>query len=173
MEAPKRKVDVVVPDRATALSIQLAQTHDALRDRIRALRRQLAAGNLSDDSAARTALLAHCVGFCDALDIHHIGEDDGLFPALRREFPELAPTVDKLAEDHWLIAGLLRRVRDLADRAAAGADATSIVGELDGLMAIMDSHFAFEERRVSAAIDALAATRDAIGADRWLAAWEA
>jgi len=69
---------------------------------------------------------------------------------LRREFPELAPTIDKLAADHWLIAGILGQVRELLARAAGGADPAAVVGELDGLAAIMDSHFAFEESRIGA-----------------------
>jgi hypothetical protein len=55
---------------------------------------------------------------------------------------------------------------------AREADAVTLVGELDGLAAIMDSHFAFEERRISAAIDGLKASRREIGAADWLAAGE-
>jgi hypothetical protein len=144
---------VVDHDRAIALSLQLTLTHQALRDRLDALRRELRSGSASPPAD----LLEHCAGFCSALERHHTGEDEGLFPALRREFPELAPTIDKLAEDHWLIAGILRRVGELTTRAAGGADPAAVAGELDGLAAIVDSHFAFEERRVSAAIDALVA----------------
>lgn len=68
----------------------------------------------------------------------------------------LAPVIDKLAEDHGLIVDILRRVGELTARADGGADPAVVVGELDGLVAIMDSHFAFEERRITAAIDALA-----------------
>jgi hypothetical protein len=52
---------------------------------------------------------------------------------------------------------------------AGSADPAAVVGELDGLAAIMDSHFAFEERRISAAIDGLKASRREVGADRWTA----
>ncbi|GAA4445179.1 hemerythrin domain-containing protein [Phytohabitans houttuyneae] len=153
MEAPDRKGHVVTHDRAAALSLQLTLTHQALRERLQLLRDRLASGG---PATARDGadLRAHCTAFCAALDRHHTGEDGGLFPALRREFPELAPTVDKLAEDHWLIAGILRRVAELTAR---DADPATMVGELDGLAAIMDSHFAFEERRISAALDALKA----------------
>jgi hypothetical protein len=155
---------VVAHDRATALSVQLTLTHQTLRERLRTLRRHLLSGSVPP------SVLEHCAGFCAALEEHHAGEDEGLFPALRREFPELVPTIDKLAEDHWLIAGILRRVGDLATRAAGGADPAAVVGELDGLAAIMDSHFAFEERRISTAIDALRASRGDVGADRWVIA---
>jgi iron-sulfur cluster repair protein YtfE (RIC family) len=149
---------MVSRDRATALSVQLALTHQALRDRVRALRRQLRAG--APLSPSTSAVLEYCAGFCSALERHHSGEDEGLFPVLRREFPELAPTIDKLAEDHWLIAGILRRVRELVTAAAGGADPAAVAGELDGLAAIMDSHFAFEERGISESIDGLGASVD-------------
>jgi hemerythrin-like domain-containing protein len=168
MEAPNRKVNMVAHDRATALSIQLTLTHQALRERVRELRHQLLSGR-PPASPTGTDLREHCASLCAALDRHHTGEDEGLFPALRREFPELAPTVDKLAEDHWLIAGILRRLGELT---AGDADAAAVVGELDGLAAIMDSHFAFEERRISAAIDALPASRREIRAADWLVAGE-
>lgn len=167
MEALDRKVDVAARDRAVALSAQLALTHRALRDRLRGLRRQLLSGG---PTGPRPGLLEHCAGFCAALRSHHMGEDEALLPTLRRDFPELTPVIAKIAEDHWLIAGILRRVEDLAAEAAAGGDRGGLVGELDGLAAIMDSHFAFEERRVGAAIDKLADGTAEIGADRWLAA---
>ncbi|MDQ7903973.1 hemerythrin domain-containing protein [Phytohabitans sp. ZYX-F-186] len=154
---------MVVPDRAVALSIQLTRTHQALRERLDALRQEVLSGGPVGPPAG-SDLLRHCAGFCAALERHHTGEDGGLFPALRREFPELAPTIDKLAEDHGLIAGLLRRVDELV---AGAADPAMLVGELDGLAAIMDSHFAFEERRVGAAIDALNASRREMAAAEW------
>ncbi|BCB76129.1 hypothetical protein GCM10022251_68030 [Phytohabitans flavus] len=158
---------MVTHDRATALSIQLTLTHQALRERVAVLRHQLRSGGQGGPPAG-SDLLEHCTSFCDALERHHTGEDGGLFPALRRKFPELAPMIDKLAEDHWLIAGILRRVGELAT--AHNADPAAVAGELDGLAAIMDSHFAFEERRIGSAIDALKATRREIAAAEWLIA---
>lgn len=151
---------MVADDRVVALSLQLVRTHQALRGRLHALRHQLPSGPPSADD-----VLEHCAGFCTALESHHTGEDEGLFPALRREFPELAPTIDKLAEDHGMIAGILRRVRELVASAHTDADTVRIVGELDGLAAIVDSHFAFEERRISSAVDALRASRREVGAE--------
>src|SRR6478735_7697755 len=127
-------------DRTVALAAELSAVHDDLRARVRVLRDGL--------------------GFCRALQAHHTGEDDGLFAALRAERPDLGPMLDKLAEDHHLVAGILTRVAVLAEEAsetseASGARRTRLVGELDGLMAIMDSHFAFEERSIGAALDGL------------------
>lgn len=78
-----------------------------------------------------------------------------MFPALLRERPDLAETVAKLVEDHGMIAAILFRVRELADTAAVagGVVSEAIERELDGLAAIMESHFGYEERTISRALD--------------------
>ncbi|MEV7601170.1 hemerythrin domain-containing protein [Kitasatospora sp. NPDC089797] len=146
-----------VTSRTAALSLQLAQAHRELRRRLADVRAALGRRPLPDDD-----LPTHCLAFCTALTDHHEGEDSGLFAALVRERPDLAPTVAKLVEDHGMIGGILARVRELAEQAAreAGhpeADLTAIGRELDGLAAIMDSHFGYEERAIGAALDAGAA----------------
>ncbi|BCJ46881.1 hypothetical protein GCM10010168_35990 [Actinoplanes ianthinogenes] len=132
-------------DRITALGTQLAQAHQELRRRLAALR----AGRLRPAD-----LRTHCLAFCTALTTHHQGEDTGLFTALLRERPDLAPTIDKLIEDHGLITGILIRIADLSDEAAGTTDPTAIRRELDGLTAIMESHFRYEERALTSALDA-------------------
>ncbi|MFF7474136.1 hemerythrin domain-containing protein [Streptomyces sp. NPDC008092] len=137
-------------DRAVALSRQLVRAHDEMRRRIREIRTGLGHRRLSDD-----VLLTHCLAFCTALTSHHQGEDNGMFSQLLRERPDLAPTITKLVEDHGLIASILSRVGGLADRAAEspGAALEAIGRELDGLAAIMESHFGYEERTISKALD--------------------
>ncbi|MFD0633305.1 hemerythrin domain-containing protein [Catenulispora yoronensis] len=105
-------------DRAAALSVQLAQAHDELRRRLARIRAGLGERRLTDDSLA-----THCLAFCSALTAHHHSEDAGMFAGLLDARPDLAPTVAKLVEDHGLIAGILARVADLADRAATAARA--------------------------------------------------
>jgi iron-sulfur cluster repair protein YtfE (RIC family) len=143
-------VDGFDGNRSAVYSQQLAQVHDALRQQLRDL-----TGDLGHRPAGRSDLLTHCLAFCAALTSHHQGEDDGLFSELLRTHPQLLPVVRNLVEDHQMIAALLQRVRDLADRAAAAQDTTAkaIRAELDGLAAIMESHFAYEERSISHAID--------------------
>ncbi|UFQ99947.1 hemerythrin domain-containing protein [Streptomyces sp. Go40/10] len=137
-------------DRVVALSQQLAQAHQELRRQISEIRTSLGRRRLSDD-----VLVTHCLAFCAALTSHHQGEDNGMFSELLRERPDLAATVAKLVEDHELIASILSRVSELADRAAEsrGSALESIGGELDGLAAIMESHFSYEERTISKALD--------------------
>ncbi len=134
--------------RAVAWSRQLSEAHAALRQQLRDVQGDL------DSVRAGTGLLAHCLAFCTALTAHHQGED-GLFAELLRVRPELANVVRKLAEDHRMIADILATVRGLADEAArATAQRRQVIGrELGGLAAIMESHFGYEERAISDAID--------------------
>ncbi|MET8702866.1 hemerythrin domain-containing protein [Kitasatospora sp. NPDC004723] len=138
-------------DRTVALSLQLSRTHRDLLRRIDDLRSDPGSRRPDEDP-----LSTHCLAFCEALTAHHEGEDEGLFAQLLRERPDLAPTIAKLVEDHGLISGILSRVRALALRAAgsAAAEREAVRRELDGLAAIMESHFRYEERAISAALDA-------------------
>lgn len=136
-------------DRAVALSLQLAQAHQQLRRQIHRLKADLGRRSLNDH-----VLVTHCLAFCGALTTHHQGEDTGMFTELLRERPDLAGTVDKLIQDHEMIATLLSRVSEIAGHAAGthGRALEEIGRELDGLMAIMESHFNFEERTLSKAL---------------------
>lgn len=134
-------------DRVAALSKQLAQTHQELRRRLSRLRARTESPGPASDNAAD--LRTHCLAFCGALTTHHQGEDTGLFAALLRERPDLKPTIDKLVQDHGLITGILTRVAELDT-----TDPAAVTYELDGLAAIMESHFRYEERVLAQALDA-------------------
>ena len=114
------------------------------------------AGPTPRDGAAtdprRTDLLLFCHGFCAALTGHHRGEDGALFPEVRRARPDLTGVLDQLEHDHHLMDLL---VTDLEAAMAAGADPQRLQSHLDGLAAITESHFAFEERSLLPALDAL------------------
>jgi hypothetical protein len=137
-------------DRAVAFSLQLAQAHHQLRRQLTLLKADL--GKARPDAGR---LATHCLAFCSALESHHRGEDTGMFVELLRQRPDLADTVAKLVEDHHLIASILSRVAELADRAAgsSGPALEAVSRELDGLAAIMESHFNYEERAISVALD--------------------
>jgi hypothetical protein len=161
-----------------ALSEQLVRVHQELRERLASLRAEIDSGTTSSISNSRTTgtigiigttgttgnsgpddLLSHCLGFCTAIHTHHTGEDRQLFPALRAAAPELVPIISKLEEDHVLVAGILRQIRDLLTARPAAPDpdpdSARLQRELDGLTAILESHFSFEERRIANALDAL------------------
>jgi hypothetical protein len=135
--------------RAVAWSRQLSQAHAALRQQLHDVQDGL------DSPRAGSGLLTHCLAFCAALTAHHQGEDGGLFAELLRVRPDLADVVRKLAEDHQLVAGILTTVRALTDEAEwATPERRLLIGhELGGLAAIMESHFRYEERSISEAID--------------------
>ncbi|MFF7587841.1 hemerythrin domain-containing protein [Kitasatospora purpeofusca] len=150
--------------RTAALGRQLSLAHDELRRLINDLKNDLKSGAAHRRTGDGRTLAAHCLAFCGALETHHRGEDDGLFAQLVRERPDLAGTVAKLVEDHELISSILTRVTELARQAAAADDGhgdadgdrgpdEAIRRELDGLAAIMESHFRYEERVIGAALD--------------------
>ncbi|MGW2150429.1 hemerythrin domain-containing protein [Nonomuraea bangladeshensis] len=146
--------------RLLAWHLQLQAAHRRLHRALRLARESLQAG---DTAAARADLLLHCQGFCAALDGHHVREDAGLFPQLSARHPSLRPTLAKLRQDHELIAQLLRRF-DHAITSGAAPDELAL--HLDGLSAIMHSHFRYEEREllgVLAALDLDADPHDLLG----------
>lgn len=139
------------PDRVAALSEQLIQVHQSLRERLTSLRERVADGAADDGPED---LLTYCLGFCGAISTHHAGEDGQLLPALRAAAPGLAPVIDKLIEDHALVAGIVLRIRELSSGTTTVAPDV-LLRELDGLTAILESHFSFEERRISRELDTL------------------
>lgn len=70
--------------------------------------------------------------------------------------PDLAPAIQNLIDDHAAIATILLRVRALATQAKTmpAENLPRLRRELDGLAAIAESHFGYEERAFSAALDA-------------------
>ena len=139
-----------VPDRLAAWGQQLVEVHDRLRDELDRL-----LDGLDETSALTPDLRTHCVAFCGAVGRHHTSEDRTAFPALAAQYPELRDTLDGLARDHHVVAEILRSID------AVLTDSDDLVrarSEIDGLAAILESHFSFEERRIRAALDGLDGT---------------
>ncbi|WP_199435019.1 hemerythrin domain-containing protein [Qaidamihabitans albus] len=143
-------------DRLQRLGDELVAVHERLRTELRRIREQVEAGTAPAHSAA--TLATHCLAFCSALTEHHTGEDTAAFPRLAGQFPELAPLIAKLEQDHAMMSGLIadleRVVSALADEPSP-QERSRLLSHLDGLTAICDSHFAFEERSIRAALDEL------------------
>jgi hemerythrin-like domain-containing protein len=144
-------------ERLTAFGTELIGIHRWLRAELAELR-----GNveryLSGRGGRPRELKAHCLAFCSAIGEHHNGEDAGAFPVLAERFPELRPVIGKLEEDHRLVAGLLRQLDQVLAGIPAEPDADEakrVLGELDGLAAILESHFTFEERTIVTALNSL------------------
>ena len=106
---------------------------------------------LRDGGEPSRDLLTNCVAFCAAVTRHHTEEDTAAFPVLAERHPELRPVLEGLERDHRMVAGMLQR----ASRLAGNLDADGARAELDGLAALLESHFAWEEKRLVAALDRL------------------
>jgi len=129
----------------------MRRVHDRLREALEVTRQAVAAGEPAQP--ATRDLLLFCHGFCAALTGHHEGEDRDLFPAIARQHPELRDTLYYLRQDHSMIAHLLAGLQAAVDRAAPPAE---LDRHLEGLAAIMESHFRYEERQLAAVLETLA-----------------
>lgn len=136
--------------RAAAFSLQLRRAHQQLRDELARIREAL-----GGDERTVTGVHIHCLAFCSALAAHHQGEDDGMFTQLLDARPDLAPAIRNLIDDHAAIAAILHQIRALAlaGKATPAQSLPELRGEIDGLAAIVESHFGYEERAISAALD--------------------
>lgn len=141
-------------DRVRALGAQLVEVHQWLRSELVRLREEISAYGDGDLSQDPVPLRAHCTAFCSALTRHHTSEDDTAFPALGEHFPDLIPVLEELRRDHGLVADILRQLEQLV--ATLTPDTTEwTLRELDGLAAVLSSHFQWEERRLVGAFDGL------------------
>ncbi len=138
--------------RLIAWDRELAAAHQRLRQALRVARDALGTGDVVGAQSARADLTLFCHGFCAALGGHHSSEDAALFPQLSAHDPALRPTIAKLRQDHELIASLLTQF----DQAiSADAPPAELSLQLDGLAAIMESHFRYEERQLLGPLSAL------------------
>ncbi|MFE6506820.1 hemerythrin domain-containing protein [Nocardioides sp. NPDC057767] len=136
--------------RLIAWADEMRRVHDRLRTALRVTQEANAAGDPAEPAARELMLFCH--GFCAALTGHHEGEDRSLFPAIARAHPELRETIRQLEQDHSMIGHLLGGLQAAVDRAATSEDLRK---HLDGISAIMESHFRFEERKLLSVLQAL------------------
>jgi hemerythrin-like domain-containing protein len=152
MEAPTQP-----NGRLAAYGNQLIDIHLWLREELARLREDVDA-HLAGGTERPRALQGHCLTFCAALTRHHTGEDDGAFRVLAEQFPELRPAIKELERDHHLVAGILRSLQTLLGGLVPGTDpaeAQRVRAELDGLAALLESHFVYEEKKLVAALNSL------------------
>ncbi|MFC8190221.1 hemerythrin domain-containing protein [Cellulomonas sp. NPDC057328] len=132
--------------RIVAWDRQLRDVHARLRDSL-----QIARDAIDDAAAEPTSprlaadLRLFCTGFCAALDGHHRGEDAVMFPELVARDPSLAEVVSQLTRDHSVLSQLLGSLQRAVDAGAGGDD---LHRHLDGIEAIMETHFRYEEKRL-------------------------
>ncbi|WP_246456313.1 hemerythrin domain-containing protein [Nocardioides mesophilus] len=151
-------------ERGRAEGRHLIDVHDHLRGEIEQLRElvgQVAAGQLGA-GAARSAISTmtlrqnswtlgtYCATYCRVVTTHHTIEDVSMFPHLRRSDARLAPVIDRLEEEHHVIAEVLERV-DAALVAMVGhpeQDVAPVRHAVDLLTDVLLSHLAYEEQQL-------------------------
>jgi hemerythrin-like domain-containing protein len=161
MEAPDHGMTMRTPSepngRLAAFGHQLIEVHIWLREELARLREDVDSF-LDGRGEPPRELRAHCLTFCSALSRHHTGEEEGAFPVLASRFPELRPVLEELERDHHMVAAILRRLEELPRELRAEpdpAEARRVGAELDGLAALLESHFVWEEKRLVAALNSL------------------
>lgn len=143
--------------RLIAWSNELRTVHGRLREALQVTRNATHNGTAFEH--ATRDLLLFCRGFCTALASHHEGEDRELFPAIAAAHPELREVLRKLEQDHSMIAHLLTGLQAAVGRAATPAQ---LDHHLEGIAAIMESHFRYEERELLKVLDTLAFDADPV-----------
>lgn len=74
------------------------------------------------------------------------------FPAIEAAHPDLAPVLRALEQDHSMMAHLIGGLQAAVD---AQASPEALARHLEGLAALMESHFRYEERQLLVLLDAL------------------
>lgn len=141
--------------RLVAWSRELRGVHERLRDALRVTREAVHEDREAESTTRE--LLLYCHGFCTALTAHHVGEDTRLFPAIAAAHPELKDTLRALEQDHSMIAHLIGGLQAAIARTGRGDE---LDRHLEGIAAIMESHFRYEERQLLSVLDALALDAD-------------
>jgi hemerythrin-like domain-containing protein len=133
---------------------ELHAVHERLREALSITRAAFDAG---EAARATDDLLLYCRGFCAALTGHHQGEDRALFPAIAEQYPQLRETLRSLEQDHSMIAHLVDGLEEAVARSAAPAE---LDRHLEGIAAIIESHFRYEERQLLRVLETLALSLD-------------
>ncbi|MFM9258194.1 hemerythrin domain-containing protein [Rhodococcus sp. 5A-K4] len=139
---------------------QLRQVHEPLRADIEVLENALQL--LSDETTDLTRipemidnltiadfvwqLRVNCDFYCKTLTLHHTIEDQRMFPVMTRNFPELAPAVERLQAEHKLVGEIVSEAKRaslaLSTESSTVNRAQTAISELADHM---QSHLDFEE----------------------------
>lgn len=147
----------------SAVGQHLIDVHDHLRQELETVRdlvQQVKQGSI-EASRARSvindltmrqnnwAIGAYCASYCRVVTQHHTIEDRSMFPHLRSADPELAPVLDRLAEEHGVIHEVLEELdRRLVEHLKAPGEFTELQQAVDRLTDTLRSHLSYEEREL-------------------------
>lgn len=134
--------------RVVAWGQELREVHRRLREALAVARSSVEDG--APGPTAARELQLYCVGFCAALTGHHRSEDATLFDVVLADQPDLAPVVADLKRDHSMLDHLLG---ELERAALSGAGRDELLRHLDGIEAVMETHFRYEEKKLVDVLD--------------------
>jgi hemerythrin-like domain-containing protein len=90
---------------------------------------------------------AYCESYCRVVTTHHTIEDRSLFPDLRARDAALAPVIERLGEEHHVIATVLDDVdRALVALVSEPHEIGALRRAVDLLSDTLTSHLSYEER---------------------------
>jgi Hemerythrin HHE cation binding domain len=124
--------------------------HDALRRDLDRMIRALTAATARPESQ-RAAFAEHVTLVLDLLHHHHTGEDQGLWPLVRRRAPDLGAQLDMMEAEHASVAQAIASTRAAAAHYAASADPAAgerLREEITDLRAVVLPHLDHEEAEV-------------------------
>ncbi|MEV1003137.1 nitroreductase/quinone reductase family protein [Nonomuraea sp. NPDC050202] len=120
----------------------LISMHDNFRRELALIRREVAA------SGPRLAaqLRVNCLTMCQGLHVHHSREDEYMFPALEDRYPELAPVMARLRDEHAVVARLLGELQALLR--AEDVEPAELLAEVERLTRELEAHLDYEEEQL-------------------------
>ena len=155
--------DATYTDQGRAIGRHLIEVHDMLRRELSELRGVVAdvrAGALAAGDA-RSALNemalrqndwtlgAFCARYCRVVASHHSLEDEAVFPHLASGDAALGPVIDRLTEEHLVIADGIDAVdRALVEHMKHPEDFAPLQTAIDLLTDTLLSHLSYEEREL-------------------------
>jgi len=134
------------------LRSELEQIRDVIAEVAEGRSTAEVARSLINDMSMRQnywSLGAFCATYCRVVTMHHSIEDAHLFTSLKLRDAELGPVIDRLAEEHEVVADVLNRI-DLALVAMVTdpEGLSTVKAEVDRLAEVLFSHLAYEEEEL-------------------------
>ncbi|MEV6103504.1 nitroreductase/quinone reductase family protein [Streptomyces sp. NPDC051940] len=132
----------------------LKAIHQGMRQELALIRAELAAAAEGSAPGLILQLRVNCLTFCQGLEFHHTGEDNGVFPGLERAHPELAGTIARLRREHEVVHDILVRLREtVALDGAAPVPPGEVLAEVDRLIGELEAHLDYEEEQLVEALN--------------------
>ncbi|GLY02939.1 MULTISPECIES: nitroreductase/quinone reductase family protein [Actinoplanes] len=126
--------------RADGPGEMLKLVHDAFRRELEIIRAEVD----QQGAGLGAQLRVNCLSLCAGLRGHHVREDEGLFPWVASQHPDLADAMALLRDQHERMAALIEELAVvLAD---PGLDAATLRAEVDRLTTQVLDHLDYEER---------------------------